>query len=343
MKIKSTTLITPEAIESLIPNEFVSQVADHRQQIKNIIDGKDKRKLIVVGPCSIHSITEAIDYGQRLVKIQKECPHLMLVMRVYFEKPRTTVGWKGLVNDPDMDGSFKIEKGLMTARALCMQLLALGLPLATEVLDPFTIRYLSNIFSWVAIGARTTESQTHREIASGLPMAVGFKNGTAGQIDIALNAMKSAQFAHNYLGVDHSGHISRIEADGNDYGHIILRGGTSGPNWYSEDILKTFEATTKAMNKNIPVMVDCSHANCEGDYTKQVGIGRSVFNAAYKLDRMDQLLGLMIESHINEGSQSIGQGALMEYGVSVTDKCIDIESTRDMLVHLNDIMEHEIK
>lgn len=317
----SKNIVTPKFLQDIHPVTRQEQVISHRKQVADIISGKDHRKLIVVGPCSIHNVYEAVEYGKMLVDLQAKCPEFLLVMRVYFEKPRTTTGWKGLINDPNLDGSFNIETGLFIARMLCIKLLELGLPLATEVLDPFTIKYLSGIFSWVAIGARTTESQTHREIASGLPMAVGFKNATNGSIQVALDAMKSAAYPHRYLGIDEKGTISSIQADGNKNTHIILRGGKNGKvitTNYSKDFVESL---------NMPVMVDCSHANCSGDYKNQIKVAKEAIKAK-------NLFGLMIESNINEGHQDISDN--LKYGVSITDACINIQDTINLIENLNE-------
>ncbi|EPO1808496.1 3-deoxy-7-phosphoheptulonate synthase [Escherichia coli] len=322
-------LISPKELAEIIPlsEAYASQVASHREQVNSIMNGENPRKLIVVGPCSIHDPIAAVEYGKRLAELQTRLPNVLLVMRVYFEKPRTTVGWKGLVNDPYLDGSFDMNHGLIVARTLCRKLLRMGLPLATEVLDPFTIKYLSGIFSWVAIGARTTESQTHREIASGLPMCVGFKNATNGSIKVATDAMYSAAWPHRYMGMDVDGTVGIVEAEGNQNTHIVLRGGTNGPNYHSSDIQ---EASNKAsaVGLNHYVMVDCSHANAAGHYSNQIGIGKN-------LAANDLVKGIMIESFLHEGNQKISDN--MSYGVSVTDACISWEQTKELLTYINKV------
>lgn len=316
------TISTPQELHFDLPisPELSRQVESHRNLIKDIISGKSNKKLIVVGPCSIHDPGQAIIYGKYLKELQKHVSDkYLLVMRVYFEKPRTTVGWKGLVNDPELNGSFNIDEGLRIARHLCLELLNLGLPLATEVLDPFTIKYLSGIFSWVAIGARTTESQTHREIASGLPMAVGFKNSTSGDIQVALDAIKSAAFPHSYLGIDMNGVISKIYANGNQNTHVILRGGKIGKEYktnYSKEYIDSLD---------IPVMVDCSHSNCEGDFKKQIEVAKEAIKSK-------NTFGLMIESNLEEGNQKISKNLL--WGVSITDPCIGILDTTNLIMEL---------
>ncbi|QPB12382.1 2-keto-3-deoxy-D-arabino-heptulosonate-7- phosphate synthase I alpha [Providencia phage PSTCR6] len=301
-----------------------SQVNTHRKIIKEIVAGTNStyKKMIVVGPCSIHNPQEAIEYGKQLAELQKEIgDKFLLVMRVYFEKPRTTVGWKGLVNDPRMDGSFEIEEGIKQARELCIELLKLGLPLATEVLDPFTIKYLTGIFSWVAIGARTTESQTHREIASGLPMAVGFKNGTSGDIQVAFDAMESARYPHSYLGISMDGKISRITADGNKNTHIILRGGKNCNGYIPMYSKKFCEAL------GVRAMVDCSHANAMGDFKNQIEVAKSAIQA-------ENVFALMIESNIFEGNQRLIDPKDLKPGVSITDACLGMQDTINLIKDL---------
>lgn len=315
----TTKLISPKALHDAWPlsQRLQDQVESHRLEIKNAI--KNNKKVIVVGPCSIHDPDAAIEYGKRLVELQKQVPDIILVMRVYFEKPRTTVGWKGFINDPNLDGTFDIVSGLNRGRKLCIDLLELGLPLATEVLDPFTIKYLSGIFSWVAIGARTTESQTHREIASGLPMAVGFKNSTNGSIQVALDAMASSAYPHRYLGIDLDGQISLISADGNKDTHVILRGGKDGSEYITNFDLES------ALSVPGNVMVDCSHSNCEGNYLNQVEVAIEAFDHP-------NVFGLMIESNIVEGNQKLSDNLV--YGKSITDACLGWESTEHLILSL---------
>lgn len=320
-------MISPAELElrCQISPALQNQVSLHRQEIDNIMSGSDKRRLVVVGPCSIHDVVAAVDYGERLAELQKELPNLLLCMRVYFEKPRTTVGWKGLINDPFLDGSFEINTGLGIARTLCRKLLKMGLPLATEVLDPFTIKYLSGIFSWVAIGARTTESQTHREIASGLPMTVGFKNGTNGSVKVATDAMQSAAFPHHYMGMDQSGVVGIVSAPGNKSTHIVLRGGSEGTNYDKESVFNAVLQAQKA-GVNQYVMVDCSHANAQSCFLNQVEVCAEAAELA-------NVRGIMLESNLKQGNQKISTD--LEYGVSITDACIDWETTEMVLRNLN--------
>ncbi|BAQ22883.1 phospho-2-dehydro-3-deoxyheptonate aldolase [Edwardsiella phage PEi20] len=321
------SLISPKTLVETYPltAALEKQVAAHREQVNSIMNGEDPRKIIVVGPCSIHDPKAALEYGERLAEVQKQFPNLLLVMRVYFEKPRTTVGWKGFINDPELNGSFDINRGLEMARELCLELLSLGLPLATEVLDPFTIKYLTGIFSWVAIGARTTESQTHREIASGLPMCVGFKNGTNGSVKVATDAMLSAAYPHRYMGMGHDGKVGIVHAEGNVNTHIVLRGGSEGPNYSESDINEAVVAAS-AQSLNHNVMVDCSHANATGYFSNQLHVGRLVADNAF-------VKGIMIESNLHEGNQKISDNML--YGVSITDACIGWEHTEELLSYIN--------
>ena len=327
---KERKIKTPKMYEGRLSSKCAVIADKHREEVRKIVSCEDDRLLVVVGPCSIHDIRSAVEYGDRLKAIQAKCPKLLLVMRVYFEKPRTTTGWKGLINDPLMDDSFNISHGLELARRLCEELVLKDIPIATEVLDPYTPKYLHGLFSWVAIGARTTESQTHREIASGLPMPVGFKNGTSGDISVATNAMLSAAHKHRYLGLSRDGEPSIISANGNKDTHVILRGGADGPNYSEGHIISTsFECMKHGLSSK--VMVDCSHANAEGDFNKQKEIALNVVK-----DSRDWINGLMLESNIVEGNQKISDD--MVYGQSVTDPCINIEDTEKLLVEINSLL-----
>lgn len=321
-------LSPPDVLKKRYPisDTAAESVSEGRETIKKILNGADSRLMVVTGPCSIHDTEAALDYAKRLVKLKAELSDtLFIVMRVYFEKPRTTVGWKGLINDPHLDGSFSIEEGIRKARQLLIDIAELGLPIATEVLDPVTPQYLQDLISWSAIGARTTESQTHREISSGLSSIVGFKNGTDGGVDVAVNAIKSAASPHRFLGVDNVGRVSIITTAGNPDTHIVLRGGSNGPNYQSPEILKCESDLDKAgIQRNI--MVDVSHANS----------GKKAHNQPKVLDDIaDQIVngnqsifGVMIESNIKAGSQKVVNGhSELEYGVSITDECIGWETT----------------
>ena len=330
-------LITPEQLKSALPASEVVQstLADSRRVIENILDRKDHRIFVVVGPCSIHDPVAAMDYARRLKALADELSDtLYIVMRVYFEKPRTTVGWKGLVNDPHLDDSFKIEEGLHIGRKLLLDILELGLPTSTEALDPISPQYLQDLITWTAIGARTTESQTHREMASGLSSAVGFKNGTDGGLTVATNALNSVAKPHRFLGINGQGQVSVFTTRGNPYGHIVLRGGSDGPNYDSVHIKLCEDALEKAgVSRNI--MVDCSHANSNKQPELQPLVVENVANQIVEGNK--SIIALMIESNLNAGNQAIPENLDdLEYGVSVTDGCIDWETTERCLRDMRD-------
>ena len=324
-------LVSPEALHEQIPaNETAAVTVEQgREAIKAILDRRDPRLLVVVGPCSIHDVEAAQEYAQRLKALHDElADSLYLVMRVYFEKPRTTVGWKGFINDPHLDDSFAIDEGLARARELLVWLAELGLPTGTEALDPISPQYLADLFSWAAIGARTTESQTHREMSSGLSTPVGFKNGTDGSLDVAINALQSAAAPHSFLGISPSGQVAIVETKGNRYGHIILRGGRE-PNYDSVSVALTEQALEKAgMNRNI--IVDCSHANSHKKHELQPLVAENIANQIVEGNR--SIVGLMLESNLHEGNQKLTDDpAELRYGVSITDACIDWETTERTL------------
>jgi 3-deoxy-7-phosphoheptulonate synthase len=325
-------LITPAELKHELPvtRQVAESVINSRSVIRDILDRKDARHMIVVGPCSIHDPKAACEYGNRLRKLADQVSDtLYLVMRVYFEKPRSTIGWKGLINDPHMNGSFEIEEGLHIARRLLLDLAGLGLPLATEALDPISPQYLQDLISWSAIGARTTESQTHRVMSSGLSCAVGFKNGTDGGLGIAINALKSVSHPHSFLGIDAGGHVSVVETKGNKYGHIVLRGGNGLPNYDAENIARC-EAQLHAAGVCPYIMVDCSHDNSCKDPGLQPGVAEDVTRQILAGNR--SIIGLMIESNINAGRQPIPEDiSKLKYGVSVTDGCIDWETTEELI------------
>ncbi|MGI3130484.1 3-deoxy-7-phosphoheptulonate synthase [Halopseudomonas pachastrellae] len=330
-------LITPEQLKAKIPLSEAAQatVVESRQVIRDILDGKDHRLFIVIGPCSIHDIEAAKDYAARLKKLAAEVSDtLYLVMRVYFEKPRTTVGWKGLINDPYLDDSFKIQDGLQIGRQLLRDLTEMGLPTATEALDPISPQYLQDLISWSAIGARTTESQTHREMSSGLSSAVGFKNGTDGGLSVAINALQSVSSPHRFLGINQQGQVSIVTTKGNPYGHVVLRGGNGKPNYDSVSVALCEKDLEKA---GIPsnIMVDCSHANSNKDPGLQPLVMDNVANQI--LEGNDSIIGLMVESHIGWGNQSIPKDlSQLQYGVSVTDACIDWATTEQSVHSMRD-------
>jgi 3-deoxy-7-phosphoheptulonate synthase len=332
------TLISPDELRARYPrSEKASQTIEAgRASVEAILDGDDKRLLAVVGPCSIHDVDTARDYAQRLMALRtRVADRIELVMRVYFEKPRTTTGWKGLINDPHLDDSFDIETGLSRARELLAWLADLGLPCGTEALDPISPQYLSDLFTWSAIGARTTESQTHREMSSGLSTAVGFKNGTDGSLEVAINAMQSAAKPHSFLGIDSRGQATVLKTRGNAYGHIILRGGNQGPNYDSVNVSLAEEAMEAA---GLPkrIMIDCSHANASKDHKRQPKVAHNV--AEQLAAGNDSIIGIMLESHIHAGNQSLKDPRDLQYGVSITDACIDWETTEKLLLELYGVL-----
>ncbi|MBS9778998.1 MAG: 3-deoxy-7-phosphoheptulonate synthase [Moraxellaceae bacterium] len=337
---KFIPLITPKALKTDLPLSDIARqtVLQGRKTIQNILDGKDKRLLIVVGPCSIHDPKSALEYADKLAEFSKEVEDsLFIVMRVYFEKPRTTTGWKGLINDPDLDDSFDIEKGLHIARKLLLDLNEKGLPCATEALDPNTPQYFQDLISWSAIGARTTESQTHREMSSGLSCPVGFKNGTDGSMTVAVNAMKAVQSGHSFLGLSDEGQVSIIRSKGNQYAHVVLRGGNGQPN-YDKTAVEQAENELAKGQVNGMIMIDSSHENSGKDPYVQPMV---IHNVAEQIAEGNQsIMGLMIESHLKGGRQNL-QGTLadLEYGKSITDGCLDWDSTMGALRNLQDTVK----
>ena len=324
-------LITPEELKRQLPatEEVKRGISQNREIVRSIIDGTDKRLLLVVGPCSIHNPREAIDYAERLKALSESVnDKLFIVMRAYFEKPRSTVGWKGLINDPHLDDSFKIAEGLAMARKLLLEISKLGLPLANEALDPITPQYLQELFSWTAIGARTSESQTHREMASGLSCPVGFKNGTDGSLDVALNALQSVKSPHRFLGISPDGKVSLVTTKGNAHAHVVLRGGTDGPNYYPENIA-VCEEELESIGATQAIMVDCSHANSNKDHTKQGSVLEAVAEQISVGNK--SIRGVMLESNLNPGNQKVDSSQELQYGVSITDACIGWEETERLL------------
>ncbi len=321
-------IISPKALMEKLPlGRGRKTVLAARQEIERILRGESGRKLLVVGPCSIHDPEAALEYARRLKAVADKCDKLLIVMRAYFEKPRTTVGWKGFVNDPHHNGTFEMEEGLTEARRLLVQLDQMGMPAATEALDPITVQYFADLIAWAAIGARTTESQTHREMASGLSMPVGFKNTTDGNIDAAVNAIRAAQAPHTFLGMDENGRISIVSTRGNAYGHIILRGGDK-PN-YDRESVAAVGAKLKAGGMPAGIMIDCSHGNTAKDYTRQPLVLRDVVE---QMRDNPAIIGMMLESHLHPGSQPIT--ADLKYGVSITDACIGWETTEELLLEM---------
>lgn len=324
-------LITPNELKQKLPlSDNARQfIQESRQTISDIIHKKDHRLLVVCGPCSIHDVDAAMEYAKRLKALSTELKdQIYIVMRVYFEKPRTTVGWKGLINDPQLDGTFDIEHGLHVGRKLLVDLAEMDIPLATEALDPISPQYLSDTFSWAAIGARTTESQTHREMASGLSMPIGFKNGTDGSLSTAINAMQAASSSHRFMGINTEGQVALLTTQGNSNGHVILRGGKQ-TNYDSVSVAEC-EGELAKYDLDAALMIDCSHANSRKDYRRQLLVAEDAISQIREGNK--SIIGLMIESHLNEGNQpSDIPLKQMEYGVSITDACINWQSTEALL------------
>ena len=333
--VETRPLMSPALIHRDLPldNAASEVVSITRKKIQSILHGIDPRILVIVGPCSVHDIDAAIEYANRLAPLREKYSHqLEIVMRVYFEKPRTTVGWKGLINDPHLDNSYDINTGLRKARGLLLDLAKKGMPAATELLDPVVPQYIADLISWTAIGARTTESQTHREMASGLSMPVGYKNGTDGTATIAINAMQAASKPHHFLGINNHGHASIVSTTGNPHGHLVLRGGKNGTNYHLDainliaDELSQFKMPSK-------VMVDCSHGNSNKDFRRQSEVLREV--ASQLKSGSKNVMGVMIESHLVEGNQKLNSDlSKLTYGQSVTDACINFSTTEVLLEEL---------
>ena len=331
----NTALITPEIITSELPlaGPALDSVQRARETVFSILDRKDPRLLVVMGPCSIHDTEAAMDYANRLkVLADAVSDTLVIVMRVYFEKPRTSIGWKGLINDPYLDDSFKIEDGLRKGRKLLLDIAELGLPTSTEALDPISPQYMQDIIAWSAIGARTTESQTHREMSSGLSSAVGFKNGTDGGLMVAINAMQSVSSPHRFLGINSEGQVSVVTTKGNPYAHVVLRGGSKGPNYDTVHVALCEKALEDGgVSSNI--MIDCSHANSCKDPDVQPLVLKDISHQI--LEGNKSIIGVMLESNINHGNQSIPKDlSKLKYGVSVTDACMNWETSEQALLQM---------
>ena len=337
-------LITPAELKRKIPltDKARETVTEGRKAIEDILSGKDHRILVVVGPCSIHDLKAAHEYAHRLKALaEKLSDTLLVVMRVYFEKPRTTVGWKGLINDPYMNDSFKITDGLHIGRELLRDVLEIGLPTATEALDPISPQYMQDLIAWSAIGARTTESQTHREMASGLSSSIGFKNGTDGSLTVAINALQSVANPHRFLGINSDGKVSVVTTKGNPNAHVVLRGGNGKPNYDSVSVSICEQELTSA-NIKPNIMVDCSHANSNKDHNLQPLVLDNVSNQI--LEGNKSIIGVMLESHLHGGNQKLSSNADdMQYGVSVTDACIDWETTEQSLTDMADKLREVLK
>jgi len=338
--VSQELLISPAQLKAALPLSAKARavVTEGRTTIRNILDRKDHRIFVVIGPCSIHDVEAAKDYAKRLKALAEEVSDtIYIVMRVYFEKPRTTVGWKGLINDPYLNDSFKIQEGLHIGRKLLLDIAEMGLSTATEALDPISPQYLHDLISWSAIGARTTESQTHREMASGLSSAVGFKNGTDGGLTVAINALQSVSKPHRFLGINTEGQVAIIHTRGNAYGHVVLRGGNGKPNYDSVSVALCEQDLAKAkISPNI--MVDCSHANSNKNHELQALVMENVANQIVEGNK--SIIGLMVESNIGAGSQSIPANLCdLKYGVSVTDACIDWETTEKAIRKMRDAIK----
>lgn len=333
-------LVTPAQLKEELPlsEQAYQTVLKGRDTIRKILDGEDKRLFVVIGPCSINDPKAAHEYAERLKALSEKVKDtLYLVMRVYFEKPRTTIGWKGLINDPDMNDSFNIEKGLRIGRKLLLELNEVGLPCATEALDPNSPQYLHDLISWSAIGARTTESQTHREMSSGLSSPVGFKNGTDGGLTVATNAMQAVKHGHSFLGLNEDGQVSVIRTNGNPYAHVVLRGGNGKPNYDATSVAEAEQALAKAKVSN-KIMIDASHANSNKDPYLQPLVLKNVTEQI--LDGNKSIVGLMVESHLKGGRQDIPDNLCdLEYGKSVTDGCIDWDTTEKTLLQMHDALK----
>jgi 3-deoxy-7-phosphoheptulonate synthase len=329
--VDTTALLSPDDVTRDLPlsDRAADVVYRARQEIQAVLDGRDPRKLVIVGPCSIHDPSAALDYAAQLSALRERVSDaLLIVMRVYFEKPRTTVGWKGLINDPHLDGTNDIPTGIRTARALLRDIAELGMPAATEMLDPIIPQYIADLVSWTAIGARTTESQTHREMASGLSMPVGFKNGTDGSLGVAINAMIAASRPHSFLGIDGAGRVGVVRTAGNPHCHIVLRGGASGPNYGAAEVAKAVSALQKA-GVSQRVLIDASHDNSGKNPLRQPAVLDEIGSQLRGGDR--NILGVMLESHLREGRQELNDKTTLAYGQSITDGCIGFDRTCETL------------
>ena len=329
-----TPLISPKELK----NEFSADIKAYesviqsRKIITEILKRRDDRLLAIVGPCSIHDTVSGLEYAEKLKSLStKISDEIFPVMRVYFEKPRTTIGWRGLIMDPDMDDSYNIHKGLHISRELLLKIAGMGLPSGSEMLDPIIPQYISDLISWAAVGARTSESQTHRSLASGMSMPVGFKNGTGGNLNPAVNAINTAQHPSSFIGIDQQGNTCILRTEGNRSCHMILRGGTSGPNYYEEDVEEAVELMENADIENPSVIIDCSHANSGKKYTRQRRVFRSVLDQV--LHGQKNISGIMLESNLSPGNQKFtGNFDELKYGISITDSCIGWQETEEILL-----------
>ncbi|MDH4202096.1 MAG: 3-deoxy-7-phosphoheptulonate synthase [Phycisphaerae bacterium] len=337
--IQFKPLTTPEQLKAELPETDAAAhlVAAARRQIERILRREDTRRMLIVGPCSLHDEEATLDYARRLLKAQKACSEqVLIVMRAYFEKPRTTLGWKGMLYDPHLDGTYDLDLGIRKSRGLLCEIAEIGVPCATEFLDPIVPQYLADLIAWAAIGARTAESQIHRQMASGLSMPVGFKNGTDGNLAVAMDAIKAASNPHSFLGIDRKGQVVVAETKGNKYGHLVMRGGTSGPNYTSEYVAFA-EVLLNKMHVPNGIVVDCSHANSHKNYQRQ---RESLMDIADQIQAGNTCTaGVMIESFLGKGKQSIGAAGGLKYGVSLTDSCIGWDETEELIRYLADAVK----
>ncbi|WP_460053016.1 3-deoxy-7-phosphoheptulonate synthase [Spirochaeta dissipatitropha] len=334
-------LVSPKELLNEFPlsESACKTVTEGRAAVERILTGSDKRMLAIVGPCSIHDPAAGLDYASKLAEIRKRVEKdICVIMRVYFEKPRTKLGWRGLIIDPHLNGSYDIQEGLRQARSFLLAVNELGIPAGSEALDPIVPQYIADLLSWVSIGARTTESQTHREMSSGLSMPVGFKNGTDGSVDSAVNAIASSSASHSFIGIDANGQTCVLRTTGNTATHLILRGGRSGPNYHEEDIE---DARSMLRNAGLPeaIVVDCSHGNSRKDYRRQSMVLESVVRQRIVGNR--SILGFMLESNLKSGNQGLANPDELEYGVSITDACIDMQMTEDLLYGAQEMLQVE--
>ena len=331
-------LTSPEDLKKDLPETEAAAhiIALSRTEVAKILRGEDARRMVIVGPCSLHDPEAAIDYARRLKKVQTELSDkLLIIMRAYFEKPRTTLGWKGMLYDPHLDLSYDIDFGIRQSRKILIEIAEIGLGTATEFLDPIVPQYLADLITWAAIGARTTESQIHRQMASGLSMPIGFKNATDGNLNVALDAIKASSNPHSFLGIDRNGQVIIAETKGNKYGHLVMRGGTSGPNYASEYVAF---AEILLQKQHVPngMVIDCSHANSHKNHKRQ---REALFDIADQIAAGNKsIAGVMLESFIEEGNQSIGAPGGLKYGKSLTDKCIGWDETEELLRYLANVV-----
>jgi 3-deoxy-7-phosphoheptulonate synthase len=328
---ETISLVSPRDLKARFPitDAVARTVVDSRNTFNEIIDGKDDRLAVVIGPCSIHNVDSGKEYAERLRALAEDVKdRLFVVMRVYFEKPRTTVGWKGLINDPHLNDTFDISTGLQLARQLLLDIIEMGLPAATELLEPVTPQYIADLITWTAIGARTTESPTHRQMASGLSMPVGYKNTTEGDLQVAIDAMLASKAAHSFLGIDQDGNTCIVNTTGNPWGNLILRGGRTGSNFHAEAVNAAVERLDTA-GLTSRLMVDCSHANSGKDFSKQHVAWNDVVDQ--RAAGSKSIVGLMVESNLQPGNQKLAKPTELEYGVSITDGCIGWDETEKLI------------